>query len=163
MKKILVFILGLVICCNIYSNEIIGNYGVGVGDAGIEAPIQSVVFSFRNRMNDYFINESSVVFLKDSKNFKQYHTFGGFVGIGSATRVGQFELSATWAVGGITTPDPIFLGGQFPQFLHHFMVRFFDDKYPTSVGFSYFHISSAGLAGANKGRDLIAFSLGWAL
>jgi hypothetical protein len=140
-----------------------GKYGVGL-PADPQNSISDVKTIFIGRQ--YQFSQNSPFKLLDWKwevggwadNAGDGRKHGGFgsASIGLEPQLDIFYINAFWGVGAATHPDTM-LGSHF-QFVQDFGVGFKDAR-GVGVGFSYKHISNAGMTEINRGRDFITIQL----
>jgi hypothetical protein len=162
MKLPVIFLLCTTLSANAVSIRV--NYGVGLNEGGISHTVQTAQASLISDLTPYFIQAASVAYFRDSSNSSspKYYTWGGWYSLGTKVNIGQLKLAAMWGVGGITHPDSKYLGG-YLQFRHEVSAMFEDSQHQKSIGMSYIHISSAGISGANAGRDFLTLNLEYGL
>lgn len=163
--KLLIIVINSSIFLNCFALEMIGSYGIGFSSNSFNSGIKAFHVYLRDNLNEIFFQQGTLLYLQDHSSVKEndsYYTLGAFYGFGALFKLKFIELSASLSIGGISHPDNIYLDARFPQFNEVAMISLIDDTSIKTVGFSYSHISSAGLVGTeNQGRDLVSIIIGY--
>lgn len=138
------------------------NFGVGLADSAVNSRGETKMFDVGYR--EFLLNgiywQNKIGYWGDgSGNPNRSSSLYGSSGLGMEVDLNPVEIHSGYGLAIISTPDA-YLGGVLPQFQGEIglMLR---DHVGNGIGFTYSHISSAGLAkGGNVGRDFLTLELG---
>lgn len=152
MKKLLLALVFFT-CVSSANADLAFKYGLGIVHSELgTAQTKFISFSYLHPvLFDLAVEQYELGAWIDTASGRNPSGFGSY-SVGVAPQFGVFYVHALWGAGLITTTDEL-LGGHF-QFFHDLGFGLKDDR-GVAVGIQYKHISSAGLAMPNYGRDFL--------
>ena len=155
MKYLLILLLGF----NIAQADLIVKYGAEIPkkDEGLGAS-KALFLSYQSLLNRLFIYQYETGFWADNAGSGRKSSFLTGPSIGVNVEAGYFYAQALSGPAIISATDSL-LGGHL-QFNNDVSFGIKDLKTSNTFGIDYKHISSAGLASPNAGRDFILIKVG---
>lgn len=81
----------------------------------------------------------------------------GQIGVGVEPKAGAFYIHFFQSIGAVSREDN-YLSGYF-QFIEDLGLGIKDERSGTAIGFSFKHISNAGMSNPNRGRDMLGLQV----